>query len=123
MLVLRGALGPTLLVAIWLGAALTIVLHVAWYDAPKWLSAALYVVLGWVGAAAVPQMIRQLGWAPFGLIAGGGVLYSIGAVIYATRRPDPAPAVFGYHEVFHTLVVVAAAMHYVVVATVVMPRA
>ena len=95
----------------------------AWIDAPKWLSAVVYVVLGWSGTAALPQLVSHVGWAPTALLALGGALYSAGAAVYALRRPDPAPAVFGYHEVFHSLVVAAAGTHYAVVALYVLPRA
>src|SRR5207249_5290820 len=98
-------------------------LHVLWIDAPKWLSAAVYVVLGWSGIAAVPDLVSQVGWAPTALLGLGGALYSAGAAVYACRRPDPAPDVFGYHEVFHALVVAAAVSHYAMVALYVLPRA
>jgi hemolysin III len=109
-------LSARLLAVIWAGAAVGIVLHVAWIDMPKWISAALYVLLGWVGIVAAPQVVAHAGWTAFALLLTGGLLYSAGAVVYAVRRPDPVPAVFGYHEVFHALVVAAAATHYAAVA-------
>lgn len=114
------ALGPTLLTTIWLGAAIGIALHLLWIDMPKWLSAMLYVVLGWVGIAAAPQVVANAGWTAFALLLAGGLIYSTGAFVYAFRRPDPLPAVFGYHEVFHALVLVAAATHYAAVAIVIL---
>jgi hemolysin III len=108
-------LAARLLAIIWLGAAAGIILHVAWIDMPKWVSAALYVLLGWVGIAAAPQVVAHAGWTAFALLLAGGLLYSAGAVVYALRRPNPMPAVFGYHEVFHALVVAAAATHYAAV--------
>jgi hemolysin III len=99
---LRGALAGALLIAVWVGAAAGVVLTLAWIDAPEWLIALLYVLLGWVGAVALPGLIAMLGAGPAALVAAGGVLYTAGAVIYARKRPDPVPAVFGYHEVFHT---------------------
>jgi hemolysin III len=72
--------------------------------------------MGWVGVAAAPAVIASAGWTPAVLLLAGGLVYSVGAYVYAVRRPDPIPAVFGYHEVFHTLVVVAALTHYVAVA-------
>jgi hemolysin III len=114
-------LATILLIATWSGAILGIALHVFWLDAPKWLSALLYVLLGWIGVVATPQLVQNAGWMAAGLLFAGGILYSLGAVVYATRRPDPAPATFGYHEVFHVLVVVAAAAHYGAVAITILP--
>jgi hemolysin III len=94
---------------------------VLWIDAPKWLSAVVYVVLGWTGLVAMPEMVDRAGWTPTLLLAGGGVFYSAGAAVYALRRPDPFPAVFGYHEVFHALVVMAAGTHYAAIALCLLP--
>jgi hemolysin III len=115
------ALSGTLVAIIWVGAVLNIVLHVLWLDAPKWLSAITYLVLGWVGVAAMPALVVTAGWAPTALLGAGGLLYSAGALVYAMRRPNPDPAVFGYHEVFHALVVVAAIAHYAAVALTILP--
>lgn len=123
LLVLSGTLATVSLAVVWGGALVGILLHVFWIDAPKWLSAVVYVVLGWSGVAVTPQLVSHVGWGPTVLLALGGALYSAGAAVYALRRPDPAPAVFGYHEVFHALVVVAAVLHYTVVAVYVLPRA
>jgi hemolysin III len=119
---LSGTLAVILLIGIWGGAVAGIVLHLVWIDAPKWMSAALYVLLGWIGIVAAPQLVTQVGWVAPALLLVGGVLYSVGALVYALRRPDPVPAVFGYHEVFHALVVVAAMVHYVAVAITILPR-
>jgi hemolysin III len=118
---LSGTLAVALLAIMWAGAFVNIVLHVLWIDAPKWLSALTYLALGWVGVAAMPDLMATAGWAPTALLAAGGVLYSAGAAVYAMRRPDPVPAVFGYHEVFHALVVVAAVTHYAAVALTILP--
>ena len=123
LLVLTGTLATASLACVWGGALGGILLHVFWIDAPKWLSAAVYVVLGWIGLAAMPQLVSHVGWGPTSLLALGGALYSAGAAVYAFQRPDPAPEVFGYHEVFHALVVAAAVTHYAVVALYVLPRA
>ena len=123
LLALSGTLARVSLAFIWGGALGGILLHLLWIDAPKWLSAAVYLVLGWTGIAALPQLVSQVGWGPTALLALGGGLYSAGAAVYALRRPDPAPEVFGYHEVFHALVIAAAATHYAVVAFYVLPRA
>jgi hemolysin III len=116
LLVLHGGLATAILVAVWGGALAGIVLNLVWIDAPKWLTAVVYVALGWVAVLAFPALFHDLGVTPTMLIALGGVLYTIGAVVYALRKPDPAPAVFGYHEVFHALVIAAAAVQYGVVA-------
>ena len=115
------AVSGTLLAIIWVGALVNIVLHVLWLDAPKWLSAITYVALGWVGVAALPSLVVTAGWAPTALLAAGGLVYSAGAIVYAMRRPEPVPTVFGYHEVFHALVVVAAVTHYAAVALTILP--
>ena len=116
LLVLAPALGWTILGIVWAGALAGIVLSLVWIDAPRWLSAVLYVALGWVSVVVVPQLWDRVGVMAVALLATGGVLYTIGAVIYARRRPDPAPRVFGYHEVFHVFVIVAATAHFAAVA-------
>ena len=123
LLVLSGPLATVSLTLVWGGALAGILLHLFWIDAPKWLSATLYVALGWSCMAALPELVSHVGWGPTVLMGLGGALYSAGAAVYALRRPDPAPGVFGYHEVFHALVVAAAVTHYAVVALYVLPRA
>lgn len=115
MAALSGTLAALLTTVIWLGAFAGIAMHLLWFDAPKWLSAATYVAIGWMGVAAMPELAGQVGWTPTMLLLAGGIVYSLGAAVYALRRPDPIPHVFGYHEVFHTLVVIAALLHYVAV--------
>lgn len=121
LLALEGTIATVILVVVWVGAAGGIVLKLLWIDAPKWLVAAVYVALGWVALAAFPQLYEGLGLTATAMVAGGGVLYTLGAVVYALRRPDPSPRVFGYHEVFHLLVIAAAALQYAVVAFWVIP--
>ena len=110
------------LAIVWGGAFLAIVLKLLWIQMPKWLAATIGVTLGWIGAAAFPQLLK-LSLVPLLLVVVGGVLYTAGAVIYARRRPDPLPRLFGYHELFHALTVAAAACQYVAVAFYVLPRA
>ena len=123
LLALDGVMARVVLVVVWAGAAAGIAFSLLWIDAPTWLVAIVYVVLGWVLVLAFPAVFRAVGPVGFGLIAGGGLLYTVGAVIYARQRPDPVPAVFGYHEVFHVFVVAAAALHYTAIAGFVVPAA
>jgi hemolysin III len=116
LIALDGAWRTTVLAIAWTGAFAAIVLKVAWIDAPRWVAAVVAVALGWVGVVALPQIHDSVGAAPLTLIAIGGAFYTAGAVIYALKRPDPVPSVFGYHELFHALVVAAAACQYVGVA-------
>jgi hemolysin III len=119
LLVLEGTLAVVILVVVWTGALAGIVLKLVWIDAPKPLVAVLYVMLGWVAVAASPDLVAGLGVTSTALVAAGGVLYTAGAVVYALGRPNPVPAVFGYHEVFHALVIAAAALQYAVIMFVV----
>jgi hemolysin III len=119
LLVFNGTLATVVLVVVWAGAAAGIALKLAWIDAPRWLAAALYVLLGWVGVIAAPQLFAGAGVAWATLIVVGGALYTLGAVAYAVQWPNPVPAVFGFHEVFHVLVVAAAATQFVAVTAVV----
>ena len=82
----------------------------------------LYVVLGWVAVAALPQLAAAIGTGGLTLVALGGVLYTLGAVVYSVKRPDPVPSVFGYREIFHALVTIAAALQFAVIAFWVVPR-
>jgi hemolysin III len=116
LLVLRGTLGTVILIAVWSAALAGAVFKLVWIDAPGWLGAATYVVVGWIALVTLPELLERLGIAAVGALALGGILYSVGAVIYAHKRPDPVPTVFGYHELFHLLVIVAAALQYAVVA-------
>ena len=121
LLLLDGGLSRAVLIAVWGGAVLGIGLKMLWPDTPKWLTAAVYVTLGWVAVIAFPQLAGELGVLGMALVVGGGVLYTLGAVVYALRRPDPVPAVFGYHEIFHVLVIAAAALQFVAVAAYALP--
>jgi hemolysin III len=116
LLVLAPALGWTLLGVVWGGALAGIVMSFVWVDSPRWLSAAVYLALGWVAIVGLPQLWNRAGPLAVALLTTGGLLYTIGAIVYARRRPDPSPRVFGYHEVFHVLVIAAAAVHFTAVA-------
>jgi hemolysin III len=116
LLVLAPALGWAVLGVVWGGALTGIAISLLWIDAPRWLTAVLYVALGWVSIVMMPQLWDRAGVLAVALLATGGVLYTVGAVVYARRRPDPVPRVFGYHEVFHALVIAAAAVHFAAIA-------
>jgi hemolysin III len=116
LLALEGAWRWSILSVVWAGALAAIVVVLAWVEAPKSLTAALGILLGWIGIVVVPQLEGAIGTLGMLLLAAGGVLYTFGAIVYARRRPDPVPAVFGYHELFHACVIGAAACQYAVVA-------
>jgi len=116
MLVAEGTLATAVLIAVWSGAVAGIILQLSRIDAPPWVSALVYVVLGWVAVAIMPDLVSKLGVVAALMVAAGGLIYTVGAVVYALRRPDPVPTVFGYHEVFHALVIVAAGLQYAVIA-------
>ena len=122
LLAFDGRIGDVILVVVWCGAAAGLVLNLAWVDAPKWLTALVFIALGWVGVVAVPELL-DLGVAPLVLVVVGGGLYTLGAVTYALRKPNPAPGIFGYHEIFHVLVIAAAAVHFIAIAAFVAPEA
>ena len=103
----------------WIGAAAGILQSLCWVQAPRPLVVALYIALGWAIVVFWPALHAALGVGALFFLALGGVLYSIGAIIYTARHPDPSPAVFGYHEIFHVLVVAAAVCHFAVVVGVV----
>jgi len=119
LLVLHGAWRPAILAIVWTGSAAAIVLKFVWVRAPKWLAAAIGIGLGWVAVVALPQLVTRLSAVEATLLIVGGLAYTAGAVVYARRRPDPVPAVFGYHEVFHALTIVAVICQYVAIALVV----
>lgn len=116
LLVLDGTWSTVILAVVWGGALAAIVLKFAWVDAPKWLAAAIAIALGWVAVAVFPQMISGVGWSGTSLVLAGGLLYTAGGIVYALRRPNPFPRVFGYHEIFHVLVVAAVCLQWSVVA-------
>ena len=123
LLVLDGPLADAILVVVWVGAIAGAVVETIWIDHPKWVAALIYVSLGSVAAVAFPQLWLDMGAAGTLLVAAGGILYTAGAVVYATQRPNPNPRVFGYHEIFHALVIAAAAAHFAAVAFFALPAA
>ncbi|PRY02716.1 PAQR family membrane homeostasis protein TrhA [Allonocardiopsis opalescens] len=119
LLVLEGRLRVWMTSLVWGAALAGMVFKVLWLNAPRWLSTALYIALGWVAVFFIPQLVGGSGMAAWILILVGGLLYSLGGVVYATKWPDPAPRWFGFHEVFHALTVAAYVVQYVAVSFVV----
>jgi hemolysin III len=118
LVALSGTLSRVILVVLWVGAIAGLIFRLAWMTAPKWLFAAIYTALGLVPVAIIGELPAAVGWLGLAGLAAGGLLYALGALIYAAGRPNPRPGVFGYHEVFHALVIAAAAMHYAVIASI-----
>jgi len=115
LLALHGWLQLLVLAVVWTGAAAATVLKFCWVGAPKWVSTGIAIAIGWIGVFALPQLLHSVGIVPVLLIAAGGIAYTLGGVVYARRKPDPFPAVFGYHELFHALTLVALVLQYVAI--------
>jgi hemolysin III len=122
LIVLSGESRVVVLASVWTGALAGVALSVAWITAPRVLVAVSYIAVGWVALIALPQLVSRLPFAPLLLFVIGGVLYSLGAAVYAAKRPNPWPRTFGFHEVFHALVIAAAASHFVAIAGWIIPR-
>ena len=116
LLALHGTLQVTVLLIVWIGAGFAAMMKFCWVHAPKWVSVVTALALGWVGIAAMPQLESSAGPIAVVLLLVGGLAYSVGAIVYARRSPDPVPMIFGYHEVFHALTLVAIACQYVAIA-------
>ena len=112
---LEGTAQRVVLAVVWTGALAGIVFRVAWLAAPPWVYTPFYVALGWVAVTVLPALAQAGGTAVIALMIAGGLAYSAGGVVYALRRPDPSPAVFGYHELFHTGTIIGFACHYLAV--------
>ncbi|MGH9246874.1 MAG: PAQR family membrane homeostasis protein TrhA [Acidimicrobiales bacterium] len=115
-LALQGATRIVLLVVVWTAAAIGIAIRMLWLDAPYPLTAAVYLVVGWLALLDLPAYVDGLSGGQMALVVTGGLLYTVGGVVYALHRPRLVPTVFGYHELFHALVVAAALVHYLAVA-------
>jgi hemolysin III len=123
LLVLNGPLADAVLAVVWVGALIGAIVEMIWIEHPKWVAALVYMSLGWVAVIAFPGLWQEMGVEGTLLVAAGGLLYTVGAVVYATQRPNPNPRVFGYHEIFHALVIAAAAAHFAAVAFFALPAA
>jgi hemolysin III len=121
LLVMEPPLATGLLVAVWAGALAGTIVELIWVEHPKWVAAIVYIAVGSIGAVGFPAIVAEAGIAAGALIAFGGALYATGAIVYAAQRPDPSPAVFGYHEIFHVLVIAAAAAHFAAIVLFALP--
>jgi hemolysin III len=122
LLVLRARWGIPILAVVCATCVAATAAKVLWRNPPTWVAAATCLGLGWIALPVFPQIAAHIGLGGTMLLTAGGIAYSIGAVVYALKRPDPFPQTFGYHEVFHALVIVAVACQYAVVAFFVLPR-
>jgi hemolysin III len=120
LLGLPGSTGLTLLAVVWAGALAGVALKLLWPTAPRWVGVPLYLLLGWAIVPVAPELLHNVGVLPLVLLAVGGVIYSVGAILYATKWPNPWPTHFGHHEFFHAATVVAALCHYVAIWLVVL---
>ena len=121
-LALTGWSQALVLSLVWAGAIVGIILRQVWLDAPQWAVAVPYVVVGWCSLIVAPQLVRSLGWVGFTLMLIAGLFYTSGALVYARKRPDPWPGVFGFHEVFHACTLVGAGLFAYLVAIIALPR-
>lgn len=111
----QGPEGVKLLAAFWVTAAVGILQSLFWTGAPKWVSIPLYIFCGWLALPYLNEIGTALGPSGLALIFSGGVVYTLGALVYGLKWPNPAPRIFGYHEVFHLLVIVAAILHFIAI--------
>jgi len=114
--VLSDAWGIPMLAVVWSLAAMGVIVKVVWLSAPRWVALALYLAVGWLGIIPAVQVVQSLPLLAVVLLIAGGQLYTLGGVVYALGRPDPFPRVFGYHEIFHLMVIAGSAVHYAIVA-------
>lgn len=109
---LKGAFGIGLLIAIWFLAILGMVLKMVWFDAPRWLYTAFYLIMGWLVVVAIFPLYRAIPATGIRLLVAGGMSYTIGAVIYATKWPFRESKIFGFHEIFHIFIIIGSVFHY-----------
>jgi hemolysin III len=121
LVVLDNAWGITMLSVVWGVAGAGIITNLAWPARPRWIRAAFYLILGWLALVSAGELTARLSASPLALLVLGGLLYTLGAVVYAAGRPNPWPRVFGYLEVFHLLVIAGSVLHYSLVAIYVLP--
>lgn len=122
LLVLRGPWAIALLGVVWAGAVTGVLLKQLGLERTRKITGTMYIVLGWAAVIAAPWLVTRMSAAVLSLIVAGGLLYTLGAIVFARKRPDPSPAVFGYHEVWHVAVVAASLCHYVAILLLVLSR-
>jgi hemolysin III len=119
LVVLGGLVGTLMLVSVWTGAVIGVVLAAVGIAERRFVGAACYIALGWVAVAASPVLVRELTATQLALVIAGGVMYTVGVFVLGSKRPDPFPRVFGYHEVWHVMVVAAAVCHFIAIESLV----
>ena len=119
LVVLGGVVGTVMLVSVWAGAVAGVVLAAVGIAERRYIGGACYVALGWVAVAAAPTLVQKLTASQLALVFAGGVIYTVGVVVLGSKRPDPFPRVFGYHEVWHVMVVAAAVCHFIAIQSVI----
>lgn len=115
VLLLAPSTATTLLTVVWTGAAIGAAIQIMWPAAPRWVTVPIYIILGWTAVAVLPEILHNGGVTPLVLLVAGGALYSIGALCYGLKRPNPWPTTFGHHEVFHACTLAAAICHHIAV--------
>ena len=121
VLVYEGIWNTRILWTLWILVVLGFFMNMVWVQAPKWIRSVLYIAAGWLSIFSFPQIFSKAHSICGALLLGGGIVYTIGAVFYAAKRPNPIPGVLGYHELFHIMVLIAALMHYVAIVGFVLP--
>jgi hemolysin III len=121
LIVLEGAWGITMLALVWSFAGAGMLLKIVWPTAPRWLSVGLYMGLGWIALIPAAEVVTHMHYGAILVLLAGGLLYSAGGVVYAMKRPNPFPRVFGFHEVFHLFVIAGSVVHFSLIAVYVLP--
>jgi len=112
LVTLAGKWGTILLAAIWTIAVAGVFMKIFWMGAPRWLSTTIYVVMGWLSITAFVPLLKAVGWGGFGMLLAGGIAYTVGALIYALKKPNlRVLKSFGFHEIFHVFVMIGSAFH------------
>ena len=113
LIALKGTIGTTLFFVIWILALIGIVLKIVWFDAPRWLSTGFYILMGWISVIAIVPIIRAISLGGFMWLLAGGLFYTVGGVIYATKRPKINLRFFGFHEIFHIFIMLGSLCLYI----------